>query len=798
SLVRRAGLSTAVVLTLGVGIGATTLAFAIVDGVLLRPLPFPSPEELVDVSRVHPKWYGPNPTAAQAGNVFATPAATFFDWERMATTLSSMGAYAPTAATLAEADKAPERIQGASVTAGLFTALGVRATVGRHLVPSDDQPGAPPAVVLSHGLWLRRFGGDPSAVGRSINLDGTPVTVVGVMPAGFSFPDDDSDFWLELDDASKAEPARNAGYLHAVGRLAPGVSLERARAEMAAITDALGGTHQDESRFKTVLFPRKELMVADARPGLLLLLGAAAIVLLVGCANVGNLLLARAAERRRELAVHAALGAGRARLARLLLSESVMLAVVGGLGGIGLAFAGIGPMVRAFPMALPRAAGIHMDVRVLAVALTASVGVGLLLGLLPVVRSGRLDLNAVLRDGGRGATGGGRTSRTHGLLVASEVALAVVLLSTSGLFVESYLRTGQQDRGFDARDVLTLRISMPDDRRGSDDAVRAFFAELEEDLAAIPAVRVVASAGQMPYSGCCSSPPATVEGVEGNVQGSVQTGRVDESYFRAMRIPILAGRGFLPTDQEGSAPVVVVSEAMARRFWRGEDPIGRRVRLDTDDQPTWREVVGVAGNVRYSFGAPPAAEYYRPFAQDPSPSRAIVLRTLPGAVGVEAAVARAVHALEPDIAVEVRSLSRSMRADRQYRWVRVGSFVLVGLALVATALAILGIYSVLAYGVLQRTREIGIRVSLGGSRREILLHVLRGGMVMTGVGVVIGLGLALASSGFVRSALVGIEAVNVLTLAGIVLVVAVTAVMASLVPAWRAVHIDPLVAFRED
>jgi predicted permease len=751
----------------------------------------------VDVSRVNPRWYGPSPTAAEAGDVFATPAATFFDWERMATSFSGIGAYTTSSTTFAQ-DAEPERVMGAYVTAGLFSALGVPAAHGRTLMADDDRIGALPAIVLGHRLWVRRFGGDPAVVGRSISVDGARVGVVGIMPAGFAFPDDDVEFWLELDDEAKADPMRSAGYLHAVARLAPGVSLERARAEMASITQTLGRTHEAEAPFIAVVFSRKELMVAQARGGLLLLLGAAAVVLLVGCANVANLLLARAAERKRELAVHAALGAGRGRLASLLLSESVILALVGGVAGIGLAAAGIAPMVRAFPMALPRSAGIHMDVRVLAVALGASVVVGLLLGLLPVVRSGRIDLNEVLRDGGRGVTGSGRTSRTHDLLVASEVALAVVLLSTSGLFVESYLNAGRQDRGFEGRDVLTLRVAMPENRSGSDDDVRAFFSELTERIGAVPGVEAVALAGQMPYSGCCSSPPASVEGAEGVVEGSIQSGAVDPSYFDAMRIPVIAGRGFLPSDRDGSPEVVVVSEAMASRYWPGEDPLGRLVRLNTDDDPAWRAVVGVVGNVRYGFGATPSVEYYRPFAQDPGEDQAVVVRSVPGAVGVEAAIARAVHGLEPDIAVEVRGLSQIMRSDRQYRWLRIGSFVLAGLALVATALAILGVYSVLAYGVLQRRREIGIRVSLGGSRWDILRTVLRGGMVMTGAGVILGLSLAVASSSFVRSVLVGMEAANPLVLTGIVLVVVSTSVAASLVPAWKAIHVDPLVALRED
>jgi putative ABC transport system permease protein len=797
SLLRRPWLSIAVITTLAVGIGTTTLAFALVDGVLLRPLPFPASEELVDVSRVDPAWYGPNPTAAQAGNVFATPAATFFDWERSAATFSSLGAYAWRSGTFS-GDAAPERIIGAVATGGVFEALAVPAALGRYLTASDEAPGATPVVVLSHGLWVRRFGSDATIVGRVVRMDGVATTVVGVMPKGFAFPDETTHFWLAFDDERRSDSTRNAGYLHAIGRLAPGSSLAQARAEMTAIQTRLGERHASEAKFISVAFSRHELMVAATRPGLLILLGAAAVVLLVGCANVANLLLARVAERRRELALHAALGASRSRLAGLLLSESTVLAVLGGVGGITLAWVALRPFVAAFPMTLPRSAEIQMDLRVLVVSLLVSVAAGLLLGLLPVARSSRMDLNVVLREGGHGSTGGRRTSRTHALLVVSEVALSVLLLSTSGIFVQSYLNSARQERGFRGENVLALRVSVPDTRAGSEEELRSFYSELQGYMDAIPGVTASALAQQMPYSGCCSSPPASMDTEDGVQEASVHTSSVTPEYFQAMGVPILAGRALLPSDREGSPPVVVVSEAMARRYWPDADPIGKRVRLESTDEPQWHEVVGIAGNVRYQFAGPEFVEYYRAFAQHPYGSQAVILKTRSGAVGVAAAAERAVHALEPTIPVTARSLTELAAADREYRTARIGSLILTLLAAVATGLAVLGVYSVLAFSVLQRTREIGIRVSLGGSRLGILRAVLGGGLVMTGAGVAIGLGLSAGLSTMLRSGLVGVSTVNPWVVLAVVSTMFATSVAASLLPAWRAVRVDPLVAFRED
>jgi putative ABC transport system permease protein len=492
------------------------------------------------------------------------------------------------------------------------------------------------------------------------------------------------------------------------------------------------------------------------------------------------------------------LGADRGRIAGLLLSESVLLAVLGGIGGVILARAVLQPFVSAFPMALPRTMDIQMDPRVVLVSFVATVATGLLLGLLPVLRSSRMDLNSVLRDGGHGSAGGRRSARTQGLLVVSEVALSVLLLGTSGIFVESYLNSARQDRGFVSEDVLIFRMNLPEGRAESPADVRLFYTQLEERLATIPGVLSVGMAQQMPYGGCCSSPPASVETTEGVLEVTIHNPAVTPGYFETMGIPIVRGRSLLGDDRSDGAPVVVVSEAMAARYWPGEDPIGKRVRHESGEDARWADVVGVSANVRYQFGGSEFVEYYRAFEQSSYASQSITLKVASGATGVADAASRAVHALDPTIPVNVRSLTELSRRDSQYRSARLGSLILVVLAAVATGLAILGVYSVLAYSVMQRTREIGIRVSLGGTRLQVLRTVLGRGLVMSGVGVVVGLGLSIAAAALLRAGLVDVGAVNPRVLVAVTAMMIGTSVVASLLPALRAVRVDPLVAFRED
>jgi putative ABC transport system permease protein len=795
ALRRRPGFALAVTLTVGFGIGASTLALALVQGVLLRPLPYPEPERLVDVSRVDPEWFGGPPDAVQAANVFATPAATFFDWRERARSFEAIGAYATTSRVF-DGDGSPLRVNGARTTAGVFRALSVPAHLGRVRVASDDMVGAPDVIVLGYDLWVSRFGGNEAVVGRTISLDGQPHDVIGVMPPGFAFPNESVDFWMGIGEDQLVADTRNAGWLHAVGRLRDGVALASVRDEMDAITRQLGDEHPVEGRFLVTVHPSSEVLVASSRRGLVLLLGSAVLVLLVGCANISGLFMARVTERRRELVVHAALGAGNRALTGLVVGEALVLAVAGGILGIALAYVGIGEFIRIFPEAVPRATEVGVDPQILGACLTLTAAVAGLLGVAPVLRSRGMNLSDALRDGGLGSTSGRGGARAQGLLILAEVAMAVVLLATTGLFLQSHLRTSERDRGFEPDDVLITRITLPASYRRSPESMGAAFEDLQGQLSELPGVAIVAGADQMPYSGGYSSPPATLAGEE-NV--ALHTSAVTATYFEVLSIPVLAGRPLTAEDSSGARLVTVISQALADQYWPDGSALGRMIRLDAGSASRRYEVVGVAGSVRYRFASAQALEYYRPLDQDPGPFRAIVIKVAPGqASAVAGRAERVLRQALPSVPIAVRPMTSIMEEDTQYRASRTGTSVLAFLAAVATALAILGVYSVLGYAVLQRRREIGIRTALGGGARDVLGSVLRSALTMTAAGTFLGLGASVWVASVLRSSLTEISTLNPNVLVGVVAAMTLTTLLASAVPAMRAMRVDPLVAFKAE
>ena len=794
---RKPAFTVAAVLTLGLGIGANTTIFSLVNGVLLRPLPYPDADRLVGVYRIDPEITGPNPSPAVLADLWAVPYAVYEDWRDMSPVFAAAGAHFESSFTMTGDDR-PERLTGAVVTSGVFEALRVAPLIGRPLIAADDEVGAPSSAVLSDNLWQRRFGSDPDILDQDIVLNGISYTIVGVMPSGFSFPFGEEDVWVSFDDQRKTSPVRNSGYLQVLARLRPGVNIEQAQLEVDAVARHIGEVHPEESEHGIGLYSFKQLRVADARPALLVLLGAVSLVLLIACANIANLLLVRATERRRELGVRQALGAGRARLLLQQLSESVVLALAGGLAGYAIAVASLRPFVAVYPGGLARAEEIVVDYRMLLIAATLSVATGLVIGALPALRAVRVPIVAVLQDGTRGFAGGRHRSRTQATLVVCEIALAFVLLVGAGLFVRSFTRLLSVDRGFVSDSVIVMPVSLPEQYRQSSEESAVFYQELVERIRAVPGVRMVGGANQMPFMGGMSFPPTSVETSEGVDEDIVHSTTVTPEYFPALNIPLVAGRLPDADDLGGTEPVVVVSEAMVRRYWADEEPIGQRVRRDFPGDSIWRTVVGVVGDVRTRLNEAPYSQFYIPYAQNPVWFQTIVIKTAVPATTVMPQVREALWVMSRDLPARLWTLDELISQSAAVAGPRFGIYVLGSLSALAALLAILGIYGVLAYTVSQRSREIGIRMALGAGANKVVRAVLGRGLLMTGGGLLIGLGIAVAGGRVIRSLLFEISPGDPLTIVAVAALVTMAAILASYVPARRATKVDPAAALRQE
>jgi putative ABC transport system permease protein len=794
-LLKRPGFTVAAVATLGLGIGANTTIFSMVYGVLLKPLPYAEPDRLVGVFRADstvPSSLGPT---ANLANLFAVPVPTFWDWSELSPVFDHAGAYAPSGFTLTGGDR-PERVFGTAATSGVFAALGIPPLLGRPILPEDDAIGAPGKVVLSHGLWQRRFGGEATILGQDVMLNGMAYTIVGVMPRGFQFPGAGVQLWATLDNGRKASTGRKGGFLQVVARLELGIALEQAQREMDLVALRIGEAHPDERGRGVRLAPLKELTVAATQPRLLLLLGAVGLVLLIACANIANLLLVRAAERRRELGVRQALGAGRSRLVAQLLTESTVLSLMGGAVGYLFALATVGPFTAMIPGGLARAGEIGVDLRALAFAGILAVSTGLLIGVLPALRSARIPIADVLQESSRGSFGGRRQSRTQTALVVSEIALAFILLTGAGLFIKSFVRLTAVDPGFVTKDILTMGVVLSGEYRSSGDAVHGFFAELTERLEAVPGVQVVAGASQPPLVGGWSAPPTSVETASGIIADAIHSSSVTPSYFAVMGIPLIAGRALASSDRDGTVPVAVVNQAMVRRYWPNEDPLGHRVRLDYPDNPGWFTVVGVVGDIRYRLQSPPFPEFYLPQAQWPEWYQTMLLKTAADPAVVAAAAREALWAVDPNVPTRVNVLDDQISRSRSVAAPRFSTLLLVCLAGVAALLAVVGVYGVLAYTVAQRVHEIGIRMALGAGKQNLLRHVMRRGVLLAGMGLAVGLVISLVAVRVVESLLFEISPTDPPTLALVALLVTAAALAASYMPARRATKVDPVEALR--
>jgi predicted permease len=773
------------VLSLALGIGANTAIFSVVDAVLLRPLPYRDPARLVAV--LHDGW---KPVAP----------ANFLDWREQNRTFEAMAAAQVWGPSLTGRDR-PEELHALRLSANMFRVLGVEPSLGRTFAEGEDEPGRDRVVVLGDGIWRRRFGADPRIVGQTVTLDGESYTVVGVMPHGFQFAPfwaTKAELWSPLALGARASDRRGQS-LRVFARLKDGVTREQAQADMEAINRRLAEAYPEANKGLTVSVDSlHEKAVGRARPALLLLLGAVGFVLLIACANVANLMLARGAARRKEMAVRLALGASRLRVVRQLLTESVMLALLGGAAGLLIAVWGVAALVALGPEVLPRAQGVGLDARVLSFTLALSVATGLLFGLAPALQTTKPDLNESLKDRSRGATAGRKRDRVRRLLVVAEVALSLVLLVGGGLMLRSFLRLTSVDPGFDPRGVLTMTVPLNGSGHKTDAERAAFFEQLLTQVRALPGVKSASAINHLPLGGDVWTLGFKVEGQPepppGQKPGAVYRVILPD-YFRAMGAALVEGRDFDARDDARGAAVVIVNESLARAAWPGLDPLGKRITVSDETNP--REVVGVVRDLKQGeWAAEPKPEMYLPHAQAASPSgMTLVVRAAGDPLKLAPAVQSRVWAIDKSLPVSgVMSMEEVISGAVGPQ--RLNALLLGVFAAAALLLAVVGIYGVMSYTVAERTHEIGLRMALGAEGRDVLRMVVGQGLALASVGLAVGLAGALALTRLMSGLLYGVSATDPLVFGGVALVLTLAALLASYLPARRATKVDPMVALR--
>ncbi|HVF68414.1 MAG TPA: ABC transporter permease [Pyrinomonadaceae bacterium] len=799
-LAKHKGFTIVAVLTLALGIGANTAIFSVVNELLLRPLPYRDAASLVMLWEV-------SPSGNRQNNISR---ANFRAWREQSKSFESMAAFYDNRLNLTGVGE-PEELSVQLATPELFHVLGVEPVLGRAFTEEDGRPGTPDVAVLSYGLWQRRFGGDRGVVGKPVMLNGAPVTVVGVMPQDFQWhiraksgTGRPAEMWsvLPMPDAPPDSSTMRGRFLSAVARLKPGVTHEQADAEMKTIAarTAEDSPRHNKGRSADAL-PVREQFVGDVRSTLWLLLGAVGFVLLIACANVANLLLARAASREKEIAVRTALGARRSRIVRQLLTESILLAALGAFGGLALAWWGIQALVAISPRDLVNIQGVGLNMTVLGWTLGVALLTGILFGLVPALEATRVDLNDTLKEGGKGSSGQSARSRAlRSVLVVSEVALALVLLVSAGLLVKSFVRMRSIDTGFDTENILTMVVRLPSAKYTEDAQQVAFFRQALERVRALPGVRSAGMVNFLPlYGGLASATSFTIDGQPEPPPGERPgTGvRVaDSDYFATMKIPLLRGRNFTDSESAEARHVVVVSDSFARKFFPGQDPVGRRVSINMFEEPNPTEIIGVVGDVRSgSVTKEDEPTAYFPHSELTYPFMTLTIRTAGDPAEMAPAVRREISSIDPDQPVsDVRTMTQVM-ADTVGR-ARFSTLLFGLFAGLATLLAAVGIFGVMNYSVTLRTREIGLRMALGAQPARVLVLVLRQGLVLTLAGIGIGLLGALALTRVMSSLLFGVDATDPLTFAAIVPLVAVVSLIACYIPARRATRIDPLVALR--
>lgn len=801
-LLKRPGFSAVVILVLALGIGATTAIFSVVNGVLLRPLPYPEPDRLMTVFFASEK-------GSRTEGINTVTGPDYVEWRTQCHSCAEMGAHTGAQPGNLTGGAEPDRVRVGRVTGSLFATLGVQPMLGRVFLPeetgrllfnSNSAATGNTAVILSYGLWQRRFGADPAIIGKTVKVEGDACAVIGVMPEGFNYPDE-ADVWLPV----ALNPKRNNAYLHVIARLQSGVTAAQPQAELTTIARRSATEAPDNNQAPGLnLVPLQEHMVGNVRPSLLIFLGAVSFVLLIACANVANLLLARAATRQKEMAIRAALGAGRLRIVRQLLTESLLIGLLGGGLGLLLAFGILNLLLASAPQEIPRLNAIGIDRWVLGFTLLLSAVTGITFGLAPALQSSKLDLNASLKEGGAQMIGGMERHRLRGLLVVAEISMALMLLIGAGLLLKSFTRLRETRLGFNPDHVLSASLTLPDADYPTTAQVKAYYQQALTRLAEHPEVQAASIINALPLgkNGARIQGDLTVEGDAENRAGAfARKLAISPDYFRALGIPLLKGREFNDRDTADSPGVLIISEALARRLWPDGDALGKRLNIGFSGE-TWREVVGVAGDAKQQeLGERSSPAVYQPYLQVLDSRRwmlgdlTFAIRTTTEPQNFAAVLRSDLQAVDKqlplyDVAPMEQVIARKV-ADPRFYMLLLGSFSALALILAAA-----GIYGVISYAVTQRTHEIGIRVALGAKAGDVVKLVITQGMKLVLAGLAIGLAGAFALTRVLTAFVYQVSVTDPITFTVLSLLLVAVAMLACYLPARRATKVDPMVALR--
>lgn len=794
------GFALVAVITLALGIGANTAIFSVVNGVLLRPLEFPDADRLVRV------WHVPPPKSFPGMATFSVSAANYLDWERQNHVFDGMAIYTFHGFTLTDSDK-PEQVDGCAATSGFFSTLGVQPMLGRVFLPEEDQPGHSNVVVLSHRFWQEHFGSNPAIVGHDIKMDGQSYLVDGVMPASFQFPDF-AQMWTPMAWTDKEKAVRGEHHSVVIARLKRGIDLKQAQAEMNTISSRLEQQYpEDDKGWGALVVPLHDDMVSDVRPALLVLLGAVAFVLLIASVNVANLALAKTFSRQKEIAIRTALGANSTRVLRQILTESVVLALLGGALGLTFAHSGIRLIMAFLADKLPHSIEVGLDAKVLAFTAAISVAAGILAGVLPALRLTRSNVSQSLKQGLGRTDSDSSGYRTRSILVVSEVALSLILLVGAGLMIRSFQRLHGVNPGFDSRNVLTMTAMVSRAKFPVPAQQINFFEQVLQRVRTLPGVEAAGVVDDIPLDNGGSHQPVAIEGrptLPMSEQPEVDVRLISPGYMSALHIPILRGRDVSDTDVAGRPAAILISESMARQFWPGEDALGKRLTM-TFFPDAVREVVGIVGDVKLDGldQTRPSATLYFPLDQVSVPSNGgwssfpmtLVVRSASGSARLVSAVSNALHEVDHEMPLRdiqtMDDLVANSLTQQRFNMLLLGAFA--GLALL---LAAVGIYSVLSYSVKRSVREIGIRLALGAQLDDVLRMVVFEGMKPVLLGVAVGIAGALALGRVLSTLIYEVKPTDPITFAAVTALLAMIALMASIIPAYRATKVDPMVALR--